>query len=72
MFNIKLPSSDGVPASAEVENRQSKGAVPPAAVGWERNSQGKLASRVADLGSTMDPKQYALCFPLMLLAFSPD
>lgn len=27
----------------------------PQAVGWERNKQGKLASRMADLGPTMDP-----------------
>lgn len=27
----------------------------PQAVGWERNRQGKLASRLADLGPMMDP-----------------
>lgn len=30
----------------------------PTAVGWEKNARGVLASRVADLGSTMDPKRY--------------
>lgn len=27
------------------------------AVGWERNEKGALAAKVADLGSTMDPKK---------------
>ncbi|WRT65053.1 E1-like protein-activating enzyme Gsa7p/Apg7p [Kwoniella shivajii] len=31
----------------------------PVAVGWERNKAGKLASRVADLGPTMDPIRLA-------------
>lgn len=53
IFKVKLPDVVGtldVATSAVGENV-------PAAVGWERNSQGKLASRVADLGSTMDPKR---------------
>lgn len=29
----------------------------PSAVGWERNAQGKLAPKVADLGPLMDPKR---------------
>lgn len=32
----------------------------PQASGWERNKQGKLASRVADLGPTMDPTRQGL------------
>ncbi|WVF70102.1 E1-like protein-activating enzyme Gsa7p/Apg7p [Kwoniella sp. CBS 6097] len=31
----------------------------PSAVGWERNHLGKLASRSADIGPTMDPTQLA-------------
>ena len=33
--------------------------VRPSAVGWERNAQGKLAPRLTDLGSSMDPLQLA-------------
>ena len=29
------------------------------AIGWERNAQGKLAAKVADLGPLMDPKRLA-------------
>jgi ubiquitin-like modifier-activating enzyme ATG7 len=29
----------------------------PGAVGWERNTQGKLGARVADLGPMMDPER---------------
>ncbi|KAJ9113198.1 hypothetical protein QFC22_006037 [Naganishia vaughanmartiniae] len=63
VFDIKLPAGEDVPSSAAMaskdgkEKKVEKEVVLPAAVGWERNSQGKLASRVADLGSTMDPKQ---------------
>ncbi|GJE98792.1 E1-like protein-activating enzyme [Phanerochaete sordida] len=31
----------------------------PSAVGWEKNPQGKLAPRMADLAPTMDPKRLA-------------
>lgn len=31
----------------------------PAGVGWERNAQGKLAPKVADLGPLMDPRKLA-------------
>ncbi|KAF8578839.1 E1-like protein-activating [Ramaria rubella] len=31
----------------------------PTAVGWEKNAQGKLAPRVADLGGMMDPRRLA-------------
>lgn len=30
------------------------------AVGWERNAQGKLGPRLADLGPLMDPARYIL------------
>lgn len=30
----------------------------PAAVGWEKNPQGKLAPRLADLAPMMDPTRY--------------
>ena len=34
----------------------------PSAVGWEKNVQGKLGPRVADLAPMMDPTRYAeLC-----------
>ncbi|KAJ9119946.1 hypothetical protein QFC24_005429 [Naganishia onofrii] len=59
VFNVKLPSGGEAPASVNVEStvgKKGEERAIPAAVGWERNSQGKLASRVADLGSTMDPK----------------
>ena len=29
----------------------------PSAVGWERNPQGKLGARMADLGPMMDPER---------------
>jgi len=29
----------------------------PAALGWEKNAQGKLGPRVADLGGMMDPRR---------------
>lgn len=31
----------------------------PAAVGWEKNTAGKLAPKLADLGALMDPKRLA-------------
>jgi ubiquitin-like modifier-activating enzyme ATG7 len=30
---------------------------PPKCTGWEKNPHGKLAPRLADLGSLMDPKR---------------
>ncbi|KAJ9104634.1 hypothetical protein QFC21_002132 [Naganishia friedmannii] len=59
VFNVRLPSSGDESRQAPLSVVEGKEGVLPAAVGWERNSQGKLASRVADLGSTMDPKQLA-------------
>lgn len=52
-FRVRLPDVAGTSDVAT----SAVGEDVPAAVGWERNSQGKLASRVADLGSTMDPKR---------------
>jgi hypothetical protein len=54
VFTVSLPS---VPGAVKVDTNVV-GENVPSAVGWERNSQGKLASRVADLGLTMDPKRY--------------
>lgn len=47
-------SKDGrlLPLAATPDNR-------PLAVGWERNAQGKLAPKVADLGPLMDPIRLA-------------
>lgn len=56
VFTVRLPS---VPGAVDI-GTSAVGENVPAAVGWERNSQGKLASRVADLGLTMDPKRYVL------------
>ena len=38
------------------------GADKPSAVGWEKNVQGKLGARVADLAPMMDPKRSAFVF----------
>jgi ubiquitin-like modifier-activating enzyme ATG7 len=38
------------------------GADKPSAVGWEKNVQGKLGARVADLAPMMDPKRSASSF----------
>jgi ubiquitin-like modifier-activating enzyme ATG7 len=32
----------------------------PGAVGWEKNAQGKMAPRMADLAPMMDPVRYVL------------
>lgn len=32
----------------------------PAAVGWEKNAQGKLSPKLADLGPMMDPKRWVI------------
>ncbi|GHJ84564.1 hypothetical protein NliqN6_0966 [Naganishia liquefaciens] len=55
IFRIRLPEVAGTSDVATT----AVGETVPAAVGWERNSQGKLASRIADLSSTMDPKRLA-------------
>ncbi|KAK0529410.1 Autophagy protein 7 [Tilletia horrida] len=49
----------------------------PSAVGWERNAQGKLAPKVADLGPLMDPTRLAdqavdLNLKLMRWRIMPD
>lgn len=33
-------------------------ALPKVAAGWERNDEGKLATKVANLGQSMDPAKY--------------
>ncbi len=38
-----------------------KGEGRPATVGWEKNTQGKLAPKVADLAPMMDPTRYGNC-----------
>ncbi|WWC59159.1 E1-like protein-activating enzyme Gsa7p/Apg7p [Kwoniella dejecticola CBS 10117] len=40
-------------------SRTSNSPIRPVAVGWERNGEGKLASKVAELGPMMDPAQLA-------------
>jgi len=49
---LGLVSVVGGPAAAEETAR-------PAAVGWEKNTQGKLAPRLADLAPMMDPTRLA-------------
>ncbi len=49
----------------------------PSGVGWERNTQGKLAPKIADLGPLMDPKKLAdqavdLNLKLMRWRIMPD
>jgi ubiquitin-like modifier-activating enzyme ATG7 len=36
------------------------GATRPSAVGWEKNTQGKLGPRMADLAPMMDPTRYVI------------
>ncbi|KDQ19117.1 hypothetical protein BOTBODRAFT_28607 [Botryobasidium botryosum FD-172 SS1] len=50
---VSLPLAPG--ASAPLE----EGGARPAAVGWEKNTLGKLAPRMADLAPMMDPTQLA-------------
>lgn len=69
-----LPSGD-ILALAPQAGQEDRGT--PAAVGWERNAQGKLAPKVADLGPLMDPKRLAdqavdLNLKLMRWRIMPD
>ncbi|EST08739.1 UBA/THIF-type NAD/FAD binding fold [Kalmanozyma brasiliensis GHG001] len=66
---VRLPASqstDGAStAGLEVQGRATRitskpnNPQEPSGVGWERNVQGKLAPKVADLGPLMDPKKLA-------------
>ena len=38
--------------------------MPSVAAGWERNEDGKLATKVANLGQTMDPVKWAFLYCL--------
>lgn len=58
---LKIPDNDGnafgvAGAEAGLERMVTK----PGAVGWEKNVQGKLGPRVADLAPMMDPTR---CVP---------
>lgn len=48
------PYSAAVPIAAQAADTSK-----PSAVGWERNAQGKLAPKMADLGPLMDPTRQA-------------
>lgn len=54
---LKLHSTDTAPQ--EGRSASPSGAKMPKVTGWERNSQGKLSSRMTDLSQYMDPRQLA-------------
>lgn len=62
---VYLPDGDGAKGSLTRDGAAlpiaplPSDATRPSATGWERNAQGKLAPKVADLGPLMDPKRLA-------------
>ncbi|PWN21726.1 E1-like protein-activating [Microstroma glucosiphilum] len=64
--NVFLPAEEGQSGSRVVKGDGSlpiaatqSDSARPVAIGWERNTQGKLAPKVADLGPLMDPRRLA-------------
>ncbi|RPB29577.1 E1-like protein-activating [Terfezia boudieri ATCC MYA-4762] len=50
---------DGTGAVAAIRQLSMSETLPKVASGWERNEEGKLATKVANLGQTMDPLKLA-------------
>ncbi|TRM69789.1 hypothetical protein BD626DRAFT_18463 [Schizophyllum amplum] len=63
---VRIVSWRGAPDSSSLftatvpEQTSLSSAARPSAAGWERNPQGKLGPRMADLGSMMDPVRLSL------------
>lgn len=59
---LSLELGDKVSVSSSVQTLASETSNMPRVTGWERNSAGKVMSRIANLGEYMDPQRYAQAF----------